>query len=105
MKIGLDALRLSPALYRCLTAIGLAALLVGLMVASKGGGVWTIKDAANWGGLTFLVAMQPNPFSIKMDDLPIDALDLGRIGPLTKQRAELVEAFVDVYAGLAHAAP
>jgi hypothetical protein len=39
MKIGLDALRLSPAVYRGLSAIGLAALLVGLMVASKGGGV------------------------------------------------------------------
>ena len=39
MKIELKALRLSPALYRCLTAIGLGALVVGLMVVSKGGGV------------------------------------------------------------------
>jgi hypothetical protein len=39
MRIGLNALRLSPALYRCLTVIGLAALVVGLMVVSKGGGV------------------------------------------------------------------
>jgi hypothetical protein len=39
MKIELVALRLTPALYRCLTAIGLAALVVGLMVVSKGGGV------------------------------------------------------------------
>jgi hypothetical protein len=37
MKIGLDALRLSPALYRCLTAIALAAVVVGLMAASKDG--------------------------------------------------------------------
>jgi len=38
-KTGLDALRLPPALYRCLTAVGLAALVVGLMVVSKSGGV------------------------------------------------------------------
>jgi hypothetical protein len=37
-----------------------------------------------------------------MDDLPIDAFDLGRIGCPTKQLAERVAAFVDVYAGLAH---
>jgi hypothetical protein len=37
-----------------------------------------------------------------MDDLPIDALDLGRIGSLTKQRPELVDALINVYARLAH---
>jgi hypothetical protein len=39
---------------------------------------------------------------IAVGALPIDALDLGRIGCPTKQCAELVDAFVDVYAGLAH---
>ena len=37
---------------------------------------------------------QPNPFSVKMDDLRIDALDLGRIGCPKKQRADLVDVFV-----------
>jgi tetratricopeptide (TPR) repeat protein len=37
-----------------------------------------------------------------MDDLPIDALDLGRMGCPAKQRAGLVDAFVNLYAGLAH---
>jgi hypothetical protein len=39
MKTQLNEFRVPPALFRCLTAIGLGVLLVGLMVASKGGGV------------------------------------------------------------------
>ena len=54
------------------------------------------------GGLAFLVSVQPNPFSVKIDDLPIDALDLGMIGCSTKQRPDFIDAFVDFYAGLAH---
>jgi hypothetical protein len=53
-------------------------------------------------GLAFLVSVQPQSFSVKMDDLPIDALELGRIGCPTKQCAELVDTFVDVHARLAH---
>ena len=37
-----------------------------------------------------------------MDDLPIDALDLGRIGCPPKRLAELFDALVDVHAGLTH---
>jgi hypothetical protein len=39
MKTHLNEIRVTPALFRCLAAIGFAVLLVGLMVASKGGGV------------------------------------------------------------------
>ena len=63
---------------------------------------WFRAKGRQLSGLAFLVSVQPRPFSVKMDDLPIDALDLGRIGCPTKQCAELVDAFVDVYAGLAH---
>jgi hypothetical protein len=47
--------------------------------------------------------MQPNPLSVKMDDSPIDALDLGRIAYPTKQLAELLDTFIDGYARLTHA--
>jgi len=39
MKTHLNEIRVPPALFRGLTAIGFAVLLVGLMFASKGGGV------------------------------------------------------------------
>jgi hypothetical protein len=47
---------------------------------------------------SFPRSVQPNPFSVKLDDLPIDSLDLGRIGCPTKQHPEFVDAFLDGYA-------
>jgi len=49
--------------------------------------------------------MRPHSFPVKLCDQPIYSLDLQGVSGRTHQLPELVNALVDIYAGLAHARP
>ena len=55
--------------------------------------------------LSFRIVMRPHSFPVKLRNQPIYALDLQGVSRRTHQLPELVNALVDIYAGLAHARP